>query len=301
MFHARSLAALESTRGLRDDALCLKPAQGYGSVFWIWANGLGPPSGCLNRHLAALDVQGRGVASGERIPRRFASRNDKGSFEVRVSRFKFRVSGFWFLVSGFWGRALGRSFFVSVCIMVRLLDFDLDIEGSVMDDKPTFGSRVLGELVAEFLGTFVLILFGIGVVAMVVLFPTNNAGELVHGGYTNITIGWGLGVTMGIYVAGRISGAHLNPAVTLTLAVFRGFPWRKVLPYSLAQTAGAFVAAALVYRNYLPAFHRIDPGLEKTAGRVHYFSGVLAIAAGRLSGPGDRHRVVVITRLCYYG
>ena len=68
MFHARSLAALESTRGLRDDALCLKPAQGYGSVFWIWANGLGPPSGCLNRHLAALDVQGRGVASGERIP-----------------------------------------------------------------------------------------------------------------------------------------------------------------------------------------------------------------------------------------
>ena len=102
MFHARSLAALESTRGLRDDALCLKPAQGYGSVFWIWANGLGPPSGCLNRHLAALDVQGRGVASGERIPRRFASRNDKGSFEVRVSRFKFRVSGFWFLASGFW-------------------------------------------------------------------------------------------------------------------------------------------------------------------------------------------------------
>ena len=150
--------------------------------------------------------------------------------------------------------------------MVRLLDFDLDIEGSVMDDKPTFGTRLLAELVAEFLGTFVLILFGIGVVAMVVLFPTNNAGELIHGGYTNITIGWGLGVTMGIYVAGRISGAHLNPAVTLTLAVFRGFPWRKVLPYSLAQTAGAFVAAALVYRNYLPAFHRIDPGLEKTAG-----------------------------------
>ena len=92
-FHARSLAALESTRGLRDDALCLKPAQGYGSVFWIWANGLGPPSGCLNRHLAALDVRGRGVAGGERIPRRFASRNDKG---------KFRVSSFWFLVSGFW-------------------------------------------------------------------------------------------------------------------------------------------------------------------------------------------------------
>ena len=122
------------------------------------------------------------------------------------------------------------------------------------------------ELIAEFLGTFVLILFGVGVVAMVVLFPANYPGGLVHGGYTNITLGWGLAVTMGIYVAGKISGGHLNPAVTLALAVFRGFPWSKVLPYCLAQTAGAFLAAALVYRNYLPAFRQFDPQLEKTAG-----------------------------------
>src|SRR5215472_9649616 len=112
-----------------------------------------------------------------------------------------------------------------------------------MDNKST----LVAELAAEFLGTFVLILFGTGVVAMVVLFPSKNPGETIHGGYTNITFGWGLGVTMGIYVAGKISGAHLNPAVTLTLAVFRGFPWRKVMPYSVAQTAGAFAAAALVY------------------------------------------------------
>ncbi len=122
------------------------------------------------------------------------------------------------------------------------------------------------ELIAEFLGTFVLILLGTGVVAMVVLFPSTVPGEVIHGGYTNITIGWGLAVTMGIYVAGKISGAHLNPAVTLALAVFRGFPWRKVLPYSIAQIAGAFLAAALVYRNYLPAFHAVDPQLERTAG-----------------------------------
>ncbi len=129
-----------------------------------------------------------------------------------------------------------------------------------MNFKPT----LLAELIAEFLGTFVLILFGTGVVAMVVLFPS-APGTTVHGGYTNITLGWGLAVTMGIYVAGKVSGGHLNPAVTLAFAVFRGFPWRKVIPYSVAQTAGAFFAAALVYRNYLPAFRQVDPQLEKTA------------------------------------
>ncbi len=122
------------------------------------------------------------------------------------------------------------------------------------------------EMLAEFFGTFVLMLFGTGVVAMVVLFPTGNAGETIHGGYTNITLGWGLAVTMGIYVAGKVSGGHLNPAVTLALAAFRRFPWAKVLPYSLAQIAGAFCAAALVYWDYLPAFHKVDPLLDHTAG-----------------------------------
>lgn len=131
-----------------------------------------------------------------------------------------------------------------------------------MTQKPT----LLAELVAEFFGTFVLILFGTGVVAMVLLFPTRNPGEIIHGGFTNITLGWGLAVTMGIYIAGKISGAHLNPAVTLALAVFRKFSWSKVIPYSIAQTSGAFLAAALVYWNYRPAFLQVDPQLEKTAG-----------------------------------
>lgn len=126
--------------------------------------------------------------------------------------------------------------------------------------------RLWAEMLAEFFGTFVLMLFGTGVVAMVLLFPTGNAGETIHGGYTNITLGWGLAVTMGIYVAGKISGGHLNPAVTLALAAFRRFPWAKVLPYSLAQIAGAFCAAALVYWDYLPAFHKVDPLLDHTAG-----------------------------------
>src|SRR5437870_12863322 len=107
-----------------------------------------------------------------------------------------------------------------------------------MNAKPT----ILRELLSEFLGTFVLILLGTGVVAMVVLFPSKTPGELIHGGYTNITLGWGLAVTMGIYVAGNISGAHLNPAVTVSLAASRGFAWRKVLLSSIAQPAGALVA-----------------------------------------------------------
>jgi glycerol uptake facilitator protein len=125
---------------------------------------------------------------------------------------------------------------------------------------------LVGELVAEFLGTLVLIALGDGVVAMVVLFGHDASGEVIHGGYTNITLGWGLAVLMGICVAGRLSGAHLNPAVTLSLAVFRQFPWRKVAPYTLAQVAGAFAGAALVYLNYLPAFRAYDPDLSTTAG-----------------------------------
>jgi glycerol uptake facilitator protein len=125
---------------------------------------------------------------------------------------------------------------------------------------------LVAELLAEFLGTLVLILFGNGVVAMVVLFGHGVPGEIVNGGFTNITLAWGLAVTMGVYVAGKISGAHLNPAVTIAVAAFRGFPWRKVIPYSIAQIAGAFVAAALVFWNYHPAFLRADPQLDHTAG-----------------------------------
>ena len=131
-----------------------------------------------------------------------------------------------------------------------------------MDKKPTLAA----ELSAEFIGTLVLILFGNGVVAMVLLFGTGTPGEVVNGGFTNINLGWGLGVMMGVFIAGKISGAHLNPAVTITLAVFRGFSWAKVGPYIVAQVAGAFLAASLVYWNYLPAFHKVDPQLDHTAG-----------------------------------
>jgi glycerol uptake facilitator protein len=125
-------------------------------------------------------------------------------------------------------------------------------------------NRLVAELIAEALGTGLLVLFGTGVVAMVVLFGHGTAGEVVNGGYTNITLAWGLGVAMAVYLTAKVSGAHLNPAVTLALAVFRGFPWRKVVPYSLAQTVGAFAGAALTYMNYRAAFHQVDPDLSRT-------------------------------------
>ncbi|MGW0337155.1 MIP/aquaporin family protein [Streptomyces sp. NPDC003011] len=121
----------------------------------------------------------------------------------------------------------------------------------------TSRGRLIGELSAEFTGTMILILFGCGVVAQVVA-----GGALTDGGlgdHDSITWAWGLGVVLGVYVAARISGAHLNPAVTLALAAFKGFPWRKVLPYALAQTAGAFVAALLVRWNYSEVLAKADP------------------------------------------
>lgn len=114
------------------------------------------------------------------------------------------------------------------------------------------------EASAEFFGTFILILFGCGVNAQVSL-GDGSLGEGGFGDWFSINVGWFIGVTMGIYACGGVSGAHLNPAVTLALAVHRGFPWGKVLPYSLAQVAGAFVAAALVFGVYFESFQSVDP------------------------------------------
>ena len=116
------------------------------------------------------------------------------------------------------------------------------------------------EAAAEFLGTLVLMAFGSGVVAEVVL----SGGS--HGGYLSINLGWGLAVVMGVYVAGGVSGAHLNPAVTLALAVHRGFPWSKVLPFWGAQIAGAFAGVAATYPTYREAFDHFDGGVRQITG-----------------------------------
>ncbi|QQS48379.1 MAG: MIP family channel protein [Acidobacteriota bacterium] len=116
------------------------------------------------------------------------------------------------------------------------------------------------ELLAEFLGTFILLAFGAGVVAQVVLSGEKN------GTYLSINLAWGFAVTMGIYVAGGVTGAHLNPAVTLALAARRGFSKGKVLPYWVAQTAGAFTASAAVWFIYREAFNAFDGGTRAVLG-----------------------------------
>jgi glycerol uptake facilitator protein len=112
----------------------------------------------------------------------------------------------------------------------------------------------VGELVSEFLGTMILILFGVGVVAQVVTAPDGSLGD-----HDSIAWGWGIGVILGVYVAGRLSGGHINPAVTIAFAAFAGFPWRKVLPYCIAQTLGAFVAAIVVRFVYADRIFMVDP------------------------------------------
>src|SRR5215831_11195521 len=124
-------------------------------------------------------------------------------------------------------------------------------------EEPSMSRDLVREILAEFLGTFVLIVFGVGVVAQVVL------SKSTAGSFLSINIAWGLAVTMGCYVCAGVTGAHLNPAVTVSLAAHRGFPWSKVVPYSIAQLAGAFAASAVVYITYHDALNAFDGGARQ--------------------------------------
>lgn len=102
---------------------------------------------------------------------------------------------------------------------------------------------LLQECVAECIGVFVILFFGAGSVAALV-FKGN------YDSFWELSVMWGLAVTLAIYITGGVTGAHLNPAVTIGLAAFRGFPAGKILPYIVSQTVGAFLGAAAVYGLY---------------------------------------------------
>jgi glycerol uptake facilitator protein len=124
--------------------------------------------------------------------------------------------------------------------------------------------QLLGELISEAVAIFIIIAFGDSVACMYVLYdpsPYQNA-------YWGVCISWGLGVTIAIYVTGSVSGTHANPAVTLALAVFRGFPIKKVVPYWAAQVFGAFVGAIVVYALFQPVIDNYNQvhNLTRAAG-----------------------------------
>ncbi len=169
-------------------------------------------------------------------------------------------------------------------------------------------------LLAEAVGTMLLVLLGDGVVANVVLERTKgqNAGWIV------ITTGWGVAVAIAVYCVGRISGAHLNPAVTIALAAIGSFPWTQVPGYLAAQLAGAFIGAVLVWLAYLPHWaETADPAaklgvfctgpairhgfgnvVSEFIGTAVLLFGLLAIAANAqtLVKPGDVDLSVVFSR-----
>ena len=112
---------------------------------------------------------------------------------------------------------------------------------------------------AEFFGTMLLIILGEGVVAGVVLKGTKSE----NAGWLTICVAWGLAVTLSVYAVGSISGAHLNPAITIALAIIGSFPADQVIGYVVAQMAGAFVGAVVVWLHYLPHWkNTIDPSVK---------------------------------------
>jgi glycerol uptake facilitator protein len=131
------------------------------------------------------------------------------------------------------------------------------------------------EFMAEFIGTMFILLFGNGVCAMNSLFNL--------GGYTNISIAWGLGVFFGILVSSKISGAHLNPAVTISLVLSKRFSYKKAPFYIMAQMLGGFVGAAIVYYFYLAKFALVDPDLSHSAGIFSTFPAVVAFIPSLMS------------------
>lgn len=169
-------------------------------------------------------------------------------------------------------------------------------------------------LLAEAIGTMMLVLLGDGVVANVLL--ARSKGN--NGGWIVITMGWAVAVTIAVYAVGRISGAHLNPAVTVGLASIGSFPWSDVPGYIVAQVIGGFLGAVLVWITYMPHWsitsdadaklgifctgpavrHPVSNFLTEVIGTVVLLFGILAIAANAqtLTRPNEVDLSVVFSR-----
>ncbi|AGB41943.1 MIP family channel protein [Halobacteroides halobius DSM 5150] len=142
-----------------------------------------------------------------------------------------------------------------------------------------------GECIAEIVGTAILLFFGAGVVANLVLVGANI-------GWWELCLLWGLGVAMAVYITGGVSGAHINPAVTVGLASVGDFPWKKVIPYCISQTVGAFIGAGGAYFIYAEQF------TEKTATNMTIFH---TIAMNNISNPKAMMIELILTMILLMG
>lgn len=154
-----------------------------------------------------------------------------------------------------------------------------------------------GELISEAMAVFIIIAFGDSVAGMYTLYspsPYQNA-------YWGVCIAWGLAVTMAIYATGSISGTHANPAVTLALALYRKFPWSKVIPYCAAQVVGAVLGAALVYALYVPVIDHFNAALHlsrATGGAAGVFFTHPGLAISPMHAFSDE---IILTAFLIFG
>src|SRR5690242_2341244 len=143
----------------------------------------------------------------------------------------------------------------------------------------------VGELISEAVAMFIIIAFGDSVAAMYSLYTPSP----YQGAYWGVCIAWGLAVTIAIYTTGSVSGCHANPAVTLALALYRKFSWRKVIPYCVAQTVGAFLGACVVYYLFGPVIDHFNAANNMTR------------AAGGAAGVFFTHPGLAITPMHAFG
>jgi len=122
----------------------------------------------------------------------------------------------------------------------------------------------VGELIAEAVAMMIIITIGDSIAAMYSLYDPSPYQQA----YWGLCITWGLAVTIAIYTTASVSGCHANPAVTLALAMYRKFPWRKVIPYCIAQVIGGFAGASIVYALFVPVINSFNAAhhVTRTAG-----------------------------------
>jgi len=157
--------------------------------------------------------------------------------------------------------------------------------------------NLLGELISESVAMFIIIAFGDSVAAMYSLYSPSPYQQA----YWGVCVAWGLAVSLAIYATGSVSGCHANPAVTLALALYRKFSWKKVLPYCVAQVIGAFLGAGIVYMLFSPVINHFNAAQHLTragGGAAGVFFTHPGLAITPMHAFGDE---IVLTGFLIFG